>query len=54
MKYANYIHVCVQILLVGKRHRHVHAADAQLCLRHTAIKQHTKQRAVPLFCQPKC
>ena len=24
MKYANYIHACVQTLLVGKRHRVVH------------------------------
>ena len=39
MKYANYIHACVQTLLVGKRNRVVHLADAQLRLRHATISR---------------
>ena len=39
MKYANYIHACVQTLLVGKRHRVVHEADAQSRLCHAAISR---------------
>ena len=44
MKYANYIHACVQTLLV---------ADAQSRLRHAPISRLKKQRDAPSFCQPK-
>jgi hypothetical protein len=37
MKYANYIHACVETLLVGKRHRFVHLADTQSRLRPAPI-----------------
>ncbi len=37
MNYANYIYACVHTLLVGKRQRVVHYADAQTRARHTTI-----------------
>ncbi len=37
MKYASYMHACVQTLLVGKHHRHVHKADAQARMHHATI-----------------
>ena len=46
---ASYIHACIQTLLVGKRHRDVHYVDAQ-----SHLRQATKQRDVPSFCQPIC
>ena len=38
MKYANYIHACVQTILVGKHHIDVYSADAQSHLRHAIVQ----------------
>ena len=49
MKYANYIHACVQTLLVGKCHRVVHWADAQSRVRHAAISRVQNSAMFPHF-----
>ena len=49
MKYANYIHACVQTLLVGKRHRVVHWADVRSRLHHAAINRVQNSAMFPYF-----
>ena len=49
IKYVNYIQACIHTLLVGKRHRVVHYADAQLHLRHAAISRVQNSKIFPYF-----
>ena len=49
MKYANYIHACLQTLMVGKRPSVVHKADSQSCLRHAAISRVQNSTMFPHF-----